>query len=250
MPVLMLLIASLFSLLFRTDDPAPAPADDDRRLTLAELKKHIKTLMAGDPEDAAAKLAGIMADNQKYRQSQHRLTDQEYADFQAMQALGKPSEIKAQLDQIPALTQRIATIDKADKLKAIAKAAKVGNADALAGLMADREFEIVPMQQPDGSTVDHVLVIDGTTKTPIRDFVKAKMAWADAVLFSDTTPAAQGAADVIPAPGAAQGAARIVPFAQGSGATTPAQGAGINASEIAARFNEQRNAGVKNPLAS
>jgi hypothetical protein len=255
MPTLLIALYSLFSIMFRSDDPAPA---DDQPATRADIKKYIKTLIAGDPDQAAEKLAEIMKDNQKYRASQHRLTDEQWADYQAYQSLGKPSEIKVQIERVPALESDLETFRQEKRIKDLARAAKIANTDALADLVGSRDFEIVPVQQADGSTVDQVLIVEGTTKTPIREFVKAHKAWAEPILFPATDPAAQGVADSNS--GAAQGVApnlqqpaaqgaRPVAFAQGQGAAPPAQGAGFNPSELAEKFNTQRSAGVKNPLA-
>lgn len=245
MPILVFLF-SLFSLMFRSDDPAPSP-DQDRPLTKADLKREIKTLMAGDPDAAADKLASIMADNRKYRDSQHRLTDDQWAELKTWQGMGNPGEIKVKLDQLPALIDRIAKIDRADELKQIAIAAKVSNTDALAGLMGDQQFEIVPIANADGTTDQQVLVIQGTTKTPLKDFVTARMAWAVPVLFPDPS-ATQGASGAHQP--ATQGVARPS-FIQGNGTPPPAQGAngGLDPAAKAKEFNDARNANAVNPFA-
>jgi hypothetical protein len=255
MPAIMIALFSLFSLMFRSDDPAP---DQDRPVTRADLKREIKNLMAGDPDEAANRLADILADNQKYRKSQHRLTDEQWADYQAMQALGKkPSEIRAELDRVAKLESDLATYTKKEQLAAVAEKGKIANAAALAGLLGDREFEVIDI--PGGDP--QVLIVEGGNKTPIREYVKNRMAWAESVLFTENQQAPQGGADdhtlagaaqgaAQSTNGAAQGAARPIPFAQGSGGT-PAQGAGaFSAADKAKELNEARNAGVKNPLAT
>lgn len=248
-----LAILSMFSLMSRTDDPAPDPeADPDRPMTRRDFRAEVAAKVKATENQAELidMITTLREENYKFRNSKHRLTPEQHAAWVAYQALGPVAELQAKIAAMPQLESDLATYRQAEKIERTAgKLGIKGDTAraAFAQLLGDRDFEIVEIP---GQDTPQVLVVDGQNKTPIREFVKnnPRLAWAEPVIFAQDT-------DAHGAPPAGQPA--TAPTSQAHGAafitqpagTPPAAHGAIDTAALVEKYNNERNANRVNPLA-
>lgn len=150
----------------------------------------------GDAMRMAERLADVTDDNAKYRervqtlQAQVKqlterqvpdnarvLTGDEVSAYEAYQALGKPDELKQQLDEGATARTEVASLRRDATLREVAQVAGY-KLSVLKQLLPDREFQIDDVTE-DGKTVKRALVKDGEQFRPLTEVVEQDQVLAD-----------------------------------------------------------------------
>ena len=104
------------------------------------------------------------------------LTPEEAAEFDALTALGKASELKTRLDLGDKASTDLSARSRGDLLRDVAEATGT-NLKALTRLAGELQFEIGAETEVDGKKVRSVTVKDGDKSKPFTDYLKDD--WAD-----------------------------------------------------------------------
>lgn len=172
-------------LLARTANPrgeGEGKENDPPKKTRAEWEAERQAeLAAKDQVTLAKKVAELEYDLRDARRKVPKegariLSPEEAAEFDALTALGKASELKTRLDLGDKASTDLSARQRGDLLRDVAEATGT-NLKALTRLAGELQFEIGAETEVDGKKVRPVTVRDGDKAKPFADYLKDD--WAD-----------------------------------------------------------------------